>query len=61
MRLPIIDPTRIYSIVSDLIWTDDGDRMVWIIIEDCPLDGIYPISFHETREEAREALDAMFA
>ncbi len=61
MRLPIIDPTRTYSIGSDLIWTDDGDQMIWVIVEDCPINGIDLVSYHQTREEAVEALNAMFA
>ncbi len=60
MRLPIIDTTRTYSVVSDVIWTDDGDIMVWFVLEQCPINGPYAFSFHDTREGAVEELNSLF-
>jgi len=54
-------PTRSYLIGSDIFPAGEGEMMLWMLIEQCPINGTYVISHHETREEAVEALEALFA
>ena len=56
-------PTRTYLIDSDIFpcISDEGEMIIWMVIEMCPINGTYVMSHHETREDAVEALEALFA
>ena len=56
-------PIRTYHVASDIFpcISDEGEMIIWMVIELCPINGPYVMSHHETREDAVEALDALFA
>lgn len=52
-------PIRTLFVGSDIFpcTSDEGEMILWMVIEHCPLNGTYVISHHETRDDAVEALN----
>ena len=62
-RYSVFGDSRTYHVASDIFpcVSDEGEMIIWMVIELCPINGLYVMSHHETREDAVEALDALFA